>query len=65
MCRWLAYTGAPVRMTEVLYTPVRRGKTGCSPSSRSLLGDLGPGAVHPRFPRGQETWNERLARPIQ
>src|SRR5215469_4001806 len=22
MCRWLAYTGAPIRLTEVLYTPV-------------------------------------------
>ena len=22
MCRWLAYTGSPVLLTEVLYTPV-------------------------------------------
>jgi predicted glutamine amidotransferase len=30
------------------------GKTGCSPSPRSLLGEL-----------GHETWKERLAKPIQ
>jgi len=22
MCRWLAYAGGPIRLTDVLYTPV-------------------------------------------
>ena len=36
MCRWLAYTGSPVLLTDVLYTPVH------SLIDQSLHSKLGP-----------------------
>jgi glutamine amidotransferase len=35
MCRWLAYTGSPVLLTDVLYTPVH---SPINPSLHSRLG---------------------------
>ena len=37
MCRWLAYTGSPVLVTDVLYTPVH------SLIDQSLHSKLGAG----------------------
>lgn len=48
MCRWLAYTGAPVLLSRVLYTPVR------SMIDLSLRSRLGAEASYGVVSKGDE-----------
>ncbi|WP_051684085.1 class II glutamine amidotransferase [Blastococcus sp. URHD0036] len=68
MCRWIAYTGSPVLVRELLYTPENslivqslRSRLGAEPTNGDGfgLGWYGEGEIPGQFRSTEPAWNDR------
>jgi predicted glutamine amidotransferase len=73
MCRWLAYTGSPILLTDVLYTPVHslidqslRSKLGAETTNGDGfgIGWYGAPAVPGLFRSTEPAWNDQNLREL-
>jgi predicted glutamine amidotransferase len=73
MCRWLAYSGSPVLLGDVLYTPIHslidqslRSKLGAEPTNGDGfgIGWYGTGPAAGIFHSTEPAWNDRNLREV-
>ena len=73
MCRWLAYTGSPILLTDVLYTPVHslidqslHSKLGAETTNGDGFGVgwYGAAAIPGVFRSTEPAWNDQNLREL-